>query len=194
MNLDVIEEMLRRSALKRPVEIRSMRHFIQPAVPQRGTHLSDLPCAIVSMIFSINNFIAPVNMYSTPTSKKQGIEAFAYVGDLAALRLVNVSMSRRFKNGLCTHTVQRAIHLKPKSPVKMAFAASIVSFVIMMQAMRCQTEQGTLAFAFLKAFRIQEILDVANAEKKTKIKEMVNNVNEYSNGVPTWEPSQRLLC
>lgn len=190
--------MLRRGALKRPVEIRSLARFTQPAVPQRGLHLNDLPCALLALIFSVEQFITSgLNIYGVPTSKEDGLKEFAFVNDLAALRLVNVSCSRRFKVALCSHAVRRAIHLKPKSPVKTAYGASLIAFIVMNQVMRCQAEQGAMGFAFLKTFRIQELLDGQenmSKEHKDKLKEMLKNVNDHSNSVPTWPPNQRVLC
>ena len=197
MDPDEMEAMLRRAALKRPVEVRSVPRFTQPAVPQRGFHLNDLPCAILAMIFSVDQFITRgLNIYEEPKSKEEGLKAFAFVNDFAALRLVNVSCSRRFKVSLCSHAVRRAIHLKPKSPLKTAYGASLIAFIVMNQAMRCQTEQGSMGFAFLKTFRIQELLDgqdTMSKEQKYKLKEMLKNVNDHSNSVPTWPPNQRVL-
>ena len=96
-----------------------------------------------------------------------------------------------------SHAVRRAIYLKPKSSVKTAYGASLIAFIVMNQVMRCQAEQGAMGFAFLKTFRIQELLDgqdKMSKEHKDKLKEMLKNVNEHSNSVPTWPLNQRVLC
>ena len=72
---DEMEAMLRRAALKRPVEIRSLARFVQPAVPQRELHLNDLPCAVLALIFSVEQFITTgLNIYGVPTSKEEGLK------------------------------------------------------------------------------------------------------------------------
>lgn len=195
---DEMEAMLRRTALRRPVEVRCLPYFLRATVPQRGLHLTDLPCALLAMIFSVDHFIDQrPNIHDVPTSKEEGLKAFAYVNDLAALRLVNVSMSRRYKVSTCTQAVRRAIYLKPRCPLKTTYAANLIGFIVMNQVMRCQTEQGALGFAFLKTFRIQELLDgkdQLSKEQKSKIKDMLKGVQEHANSTPTWAPTQRFLC
>lgn len=195
---DEMAAMLRRTALKRPVEVRTVSQFLQPAVPQRGLHLNDLPCAIQAMIFSVDNYIDQgLNIHYVPPSKEEGLKAFAYVNNLKALRLVNVCLSRRFKVATCIQTVRRAIYLKPMSPDKTTYAAGLIGFIVTSQVMRCQTEQGALGFAFLKTFRVQELLegrDKTSKEEKDKLKKILKSVQDHANSAPTWPPNQRVLC
>ncbi len=179
-----LSELLRRSVVRRPVEVTQRPRFMEPRVPQSGLHLSDLPNVLIALIFAINNFVDPNLDIFARRTREECFALFAFVEDLQALRLVNANLSRRFKPTVIIQTVRRSIFLNSDSTHKSVYGANLIAFITMNQATRCMTEQGAQAFAYLKTYRLQQLLEIVNNRQETK--ELFKDLHAVGSNAPAW--------
>ena len=189
--------MLLADSKRKPFKVRGRSKFLVCDHTKPGMRLDDLHPELVDLIFATSNFsqtaftkLIPIDGDSQYNIlREQLVPAFAYVNDLLALRLVNASLSRRFKSVACFHAHERAVRLyisemraagnRDRARDKWNIC-SIASGVCTQHAAFDNELAGAVALQNLKSYRhMQAIWDGTAKDNGQHLTGLLNEVNEH---------------
>lgn len=163
MDSERVADLIAKEAAWVPVPPRARVPNMCKAVPQAALHLTDLPHVLVLDIFHpANRFVDVVD----PACVKKGVardvvlEAFRFVDDLLALRLVNLGLSRRFKASAAVHSVRRAIHANVPMHLQRPHRLSVLACVVILKTLKSGEKQGAMALSHAKTYRLTTMLEL----------------------------------
>ena len=144
-----------------------------------------LPTELSNKILRAPNFVELDGGLCLPQSMStaERKELFRYVDELLALRLVNVAFAHRYKAMGCLHAIRRKMHAQMYRHPQLSYIYSMhCTAVLLCRIAPSVQEQGTLAFAFLKATVVSRML------QEMPRKDMHLTVEEIARAAPTVIP------
>ena len=167
-----------------PVRLRAASYIARDR-DDKPFYFGWLPSELTNKILSASHFIDVDGGLCLPQSMStdERKELFCYVDDLLALRLVNVAFSHRYKPMACLHAIRRKMHAQMYRHPQLSYIYSMhCTAVLLCRIAPTVQEQGTLAFAFLKATVVSRML------QEMPRKDMHSTLEEIAYAAPTVIP------